>query len=281
MGDRTATGVVEMLTTPDYEAMVIGAHPDDNDFGTGGTSALWAKQGKKIVWVIMTDGTEGSEIPAQSDEELRLMREHEQRSACEVYGVQAVEFLRFHDGHLVNTEETRKAVVRLIRKYRPRVIFTHDPTSHIMAPDPDENPRATGYLNHPDHRATGNIVLDSIFPFAGNPRSFRELLAEGLQPYRPHEVYLFFSAQTNTYIDIGESIETKWQGLACHASQFSPEDIASMPKRMRERSAAMVKEVREKKGQEMQYVEAFRRIKLYVPPEPKLETAAPAEAEDS
>src|SRR5215472_11761764 len=105
MGDRTATGAIEMLTTPDYEAMVIGAHPDDNDFGTGGTSALWAKQGKKIVWVIMTDGTEGSEIPEQSDEELRLLREHEQKLACEVYGIQAVEFLRFRDGHLLNTEE--------------------------------------------------------------------------------------------------------------------------------------------------------------------------------
>jgi LmbE family N-acetylglucosaminyl deacetylase len=280
MGDRTATGAVEMLTTPDYEAMVIGAHPDDNDFGAGGTSALWAQQGKKIVWVIMTDGTEGSEIPEQSDEELRLIREHEQRLACEVYGIQAVEFLRFRDGHLANTEEARKAVVRLIRKYRPRVIFTHDPTSHIMAPDPDEKPEATGYLNHPDHRATGHIVLDSIFPFAGNPRSFRELLAEGLQPYRPHEVYLFFSMQTNTYIDIGESIETKWKGLACHASQFSPEDIASMPERMRGRTAAIAKEVREKKGLDIQYVEAFRRIKLHIPPAPNQETEVSAEAEE-
>src|SRR5215472_16311095 len=248
MGDRTATGAIEMLKTPDYEAMVIGAHPDDNDFGTGGTSTLWAKQGKKVVWVIMTDGTEGSEIPEQSDEELRLTREQEQRLACEVYGVQAIEFLRFHDGHLANTEETRRAVVRMMRKYRPRVIFTHDPTSHIMAPDPDEKPEATAYFNHPDHRATGNIVLDSIFPFAGNPRSFRELLAEGLLPYRPHEVYLFFSPKANTYIDIGETIETKLQGLARHASQFSPEDIAAMSERMKERTAALVKEAKERTG---------------------------------
>jgi LmbE family N-acetylglucosaminyl deacetylase len=280
MGDRTAAGAVQMLTTADYEAMVIGAHPDDNDFSSAGTSTLWAKQGKKIVWVVMTDGTEGSEIPEQNDEELRLTREHEQRMACEVYGVHAVEFLRFHDGHLVNTEETRRAVVRLIRKYRPRVIFTHDPTSHIMAPDPDEKPQATGYLNHPDHRATGNIVLDSIFPFAGNPRSFRELLAEGLQPYRPHEVYLFATSPVNTYIDITETIETKFKGLACHASQFNPEDIASLSERLRERSAAMAKEAREKKGLNMQYAEAFRRIKLHIPPEPKSDTEVPAGAEE-
>ena len=280
MGDRTATGAIEMLTTPDYEAMVIGAHPDDNDFGTGGTSTLWAKEGKKIVWVIMTDGTEGSEIPGQSDEELRLIREQEQSLACEVYGVQAVEFLRFHDGHLANTEEARKAVVRLIRKYRPRVVFTHDPTSYIMAPDPDEHPKATAYLNHPDHRAAGQIALDSIFPFADNPRSYRELLAEGLQPYRPHEVYLFGSMQANTYIDIGESIETKMKGLACHASQFSLADIAGMAERWKERTAAIAKEAKEKKGLDMQLVEAFRRIKLHVPPEPKLESEVPAGSED-
>src|SRR5262249_15360395 len=117
MGDRTATGAIQMLTTPDYEAMVIGAHPDDNDIGTGATSTLSEKEGKKLVWVIMTEGAEGSEMPEQSDEELRLTREQEQRLACEVYGVQAIEFPRFHDGHLTNTEETRRALVRLLRKY--------------------------------------------------------------------------------------------------------------------------------------------------------------------
>src|ERR1700730_17247277 len=74
MGDRTAAGAVEMITTPEFEAMVIGAHPDDNDFGPAATSALWASQGKKIVWVVMTDGSEGSEIPDQPDEELMLLR---------------------------------------------------------------------------------------------------------------------------------------------------------------------------------------------------------------
>jgi LmbE family N-acetylglucosaminyl deacetylase len=269
MGDRTAEGAVEMITTPDYEAMVIGAHPDDNDFGTAATCTLWARQGKKIVWVVMTDGTEGAEIPSQPDEELMLLREQEQRNAAEVYGISTVEFLRNRDGHLMNTEDTRRQVVRLIRKYRPRVIFTHDPTQHIFAPDPDENPRATAYLNHPDHRATGNIVLDSIFPFAGNPRSFRELLTEGLQPYRVHEVYFFATQQSNTYVDVTETIDIKAQGLIQHTSQFNPEDRENLPKRMRERAALVAKEAKEKKGLDMQYAEGFRRVKIHVPPEPK------------
>ncbi|GCE11779.1 GlcNAc-PI de-N-acetylase [Tengunoibacter tsumagoiensis] len=260
-----------MLTTHDYEAMVIGAHPDDNDFGTGATTALWARQGKKIVWVVMTDGTEGGEVPTQDDKELMLLREREQTNASKVLGVEKVEFLRFPDGHLTNTEETRKAVVRLIRQYRPRVVFTHDPTQHIMAPDPDENPTGTGYLNHPDHRATGNIVLDAIFPFAGNPRSFRDLLLEeGLQPYRVNEVYLYGTGQANTYIDVTETIEIKGKGLQEHLSQFNPDDNQKMIERLKERAAWVAKEGNKAKGLDLQYAEAFRRIKLHVPPDPTI-----------
>src|SRR5215831_13776070 len=152
MADRPAPEVVEVMKTPDYEAMVIGAHPDDADVGAGGTSALWARQGRKIVWVVMTDGAEGSEIPSLLDTDLMLAREREQRMACEVLGVQAVEFLRFSDGHLTNSEAARKAIVRLIRKYRPRVVITHDPTQFIFAPDPNEKPDETAYINHTDHR---------------------------------------------------------------------------------------------------------------------------------
>jgi len=263
MADRKAPGALQVIKTPDYEAMVIGAHPDDNDFGAGGTSALWAKQGKKIVWVIMTDGAEGSEVPSLIDSELMHTREHEQRMSCEMLGVQAVEFLRFPDGHLKNSEAARKAIVRLIRQYRPRVVLTHDPDQHIYAPDPDEKPDDTAYLNHPDHRATGNIVLDAIFPAAGNPRSYRELLAEGLPPYQVHELFLFFSGQDNTYIDISETIEQKAKGLQCHITQFGPD--ANLLDMVSKWGAEIAKEAKEKKGLEMQHAEAFRRIKLYVP----------------
>jgi LmbE family N-acetylglucosaminyl deacetylase len=254
---------MQTSTTPDYEAMVIGAHPDDADFSSAGTSALWARQGKKIVWVCMTDGTEGSEILQLADTDLMLTREQEQRMACDILGVQSVEFLRFPDGALTNNQSTRKAVVKLIRKYRPRVVLTHDPSTHIYAPDPDETPTLTAYLNHPDHRAAGQIVIDALFPGTGNPRAYRDLLVEGLYPYRVHELYLYFSGNENTYIDISETIELKIKGLQCHISQFGPE--VKWLDRVSERAAVKAKEAKEKKGLTMQYAEAFRRIKLYVP----------------
>ncbi|MBA2287033.1 MAG: PIG-L family deacetylase [Ktedonobacteraceae bacterium] len=279
MADRKAPGAVQVVKAPDYEAMVIGAHPDDADFGAAGTSALWAKQGKKVVWVIMTDGTEGTEVPSMVDTELMLTREQEQRLACETLGVQAVEFLRFPDGHLTNSEEARKAVVRLIRKYRPRVVFTHDPSQHIFAPDPDNKPDETAYLNHPDHRATGNIVLDAIFPAVGNPHSYRELLLEGFEPYQIHELYLFFTEHDNTYVDISETVALKAKGLQCHATQFGPE--ANMLEMVQKWAAETAKEAKEKKGLDMQHAEAFRRIKLHIPKQDQVtpETEAGAEAE--
>jgi len=277
MADRKAPGALQVLKNPDYEAMVIGAHPDDDDFGAGGTSALWAKQGKKIVWVVMTDGVEGSEVPALIDTELMLTREQEQRMACEVLGVEAVEFLRFPDGHLTNSEAARKAIVRLIRKYRPRVVLTHDPTQHIYAPDPIEKPDDTAYLNHADHRATGNIVLDAIFPAVGNPRSYRELLSEGFPPYQVHELYLFFTGEDNTYIDISETIELKAKALQCHVTQFGPE--ANMFEMIRKWGAETAKEGKEKKGFEMQYAEAFRRIKLYIPKQEENDSKKESEIE--
>ncbi|HEX6552394.1 MAG TPA: PIG-L deacetylase family protein [Ktedonobacteraceae bacterium] len=263
MADKNAPGALDVISTPDYEAMVIGAHPDDDDFAAAATSALWVKQGKKVVWVVMTDGAEGSEVPSLVDTEFMVTREQEQRMACEVLGVQAVEFLRFSDGHLRNTEVARKAIVRLIRKYRPRIVITHDPSQHFFAPDPDEKPEDTAYLNHPDHRAAGNIVLDAIFPAVGNPRSYRELLMEGFPPYRVHELYLFATEHSNTYIDVSETIDLKTKALQCHVTQFGTD--TEMLEWIRKWTAETAKQAKEKKGLDMQYAEAFRRIKLYVP----------------
>jgi LmbE family N-acetylglucosaminyl deacetylase len=101
----------------------------------------------------------------------------------------------------------------------------------------------------------------------GNPRAYRELLAEGLPPYQVHELYLFSSGEDNTYIDIGETIELKAKGLQCHASQFGPEaNVLDMMKGWYARTA---QEAREKTGLNMQYAESFRRIKLYVPKDEK------------
>ncbi|HWE60256.1 MAG TPA: PIG-L family deacetylase, partial [Chloroflexota bacterium] len=159
---------------PDGPILVVAAHPDDADIGCGGAMARLVAEGHHVVVTVVTDGSEGGEDPAEPDETLRDRREAEQRAALAELGVAGVEFLRFPDGRLEATLALRRALTRLIRRYRPATVFAHDPTAHLFE----------GYINHPDHRTAGVATLDAVFPAAGNPRAFRELLAEGLVAHK-------------------------------------------------------------------------------------------------
>src|SRR5437870_5817051 len=125
--------------------LVVGAHPDDPEFACGATSALWAAEGKEIYYLVCTRGHKGTSDRDMTTERLIDLREREQRAAAAVIGVHQVDFLDFTDGELAPTLEFRRAIVEVIRRVRPDIIFTHDPTTYYS-----EN-----YINHPDHRAVG------------------------------------------------------------------------------------------------------------------------------
>ncbi len=73
-------------------ALVIGAHPDDNEFGAGGTVGKLTAQGWDVTFIIATNGNKGSHDPGMSPYDLSETREAEQRAAAAVLGVQ-----RSHD----------------------------------------------------------------------------------------------------------------------------------------------------------------------------------------
>src|SRR4029077_10755982 len=86
---------------PKYERVLgVFAHPDDPEFGAGGSMAKLAMDGAELVYVIVTDGSQGGEDPKQKDSELAAIRQREQRAAAKVLGVKKVEFLGYKDGHL-------------------------------------------------------------------------------------------------------------------------------------------------------------------------------------
>jgi hypothetical protein len=86
------------VTDATKHALVIGAHPDDNEFGAGGTIAKLAQQGWEITFIIATNGNKGSHDAGMSSYRLSELREHEQRAAANVLGVKRVIFLRNNDG---------------------------------------------------------------------------------------------------------------------------------------------------------------------------------------
>ncbi|MGC1405517.1 MAG: PIG-L family deacetylase, partial [Candidatus Dormiibacterota bacterium] len=100
-------------------ALVIVAHPDDAEFGAAGTVARWVEHGVEVNYVICTDGSSGLADPSIKLADLVAIREAEQREAAEVLGVKQIEFLRQPDGQLRPTDELRRQIVALIRKYRP------------------------------------------------------------------------------------------------------------------------------------------------------------------
>src|SRR5215468_6552828 len=91
-------------------AMVVTAHPDDSEFGAGGTVAKLVREGKEVTYCILTNGNKGSGDRSMTPERLARIREEEQRNAARVLGVEAIDFLGFPDCELEDTRETRLAV---------------------------------------------------------------------------------------------------------------------------------------------------------------------------
>jgi LmbE family N-acetylglucosaminyl deacetylase len=200
----------------------IHAHPDDQEFTVAGTLAKWARAGSAVVTVCITSGGGGSNeyTPATMTREALIpIREGEQREACRVLGITDVQFLGYEDGALEPTIRLRRDLTRIIRRYRPDAVVCGDPTVRFYG--------AT-YLNHPDHRAAADAVLDAVYPSAVTRLIFPELLDEGLEPHRVRWVFVHGSDHADTFIDISETLETKLAALKEHRTQMGTWDPTEM-----------------------------------------------------
>jgi len=224
--------------------LVIMPHPDDIEFGLAGSVARWTHAGASVTYCIVTDGASGSNDPTTHRAELIQRRQQEQNAAAALVGVQQVLYLGYHDGTLQPSLELRRDLTRLIRQLKPDRVVTFDPTCVIVQ---DMN-----YINHPDHRATGEAALYAVFPSAESRPIFSELLAEGLEPHKVTDLYLVLSEHDNTWVDISAHIEQKLAALRCHASQLD------------EKTVQMVKGWNEKAGEKfgVPFAEVFRVMTL-------------------
>lgn len=236
--------MAEEKTEPKYErALVISAHPDDPEFGQGGTVAKLASEGVEVTYVVCTDGSEGGEDPAVSDPELTAVRYLEQRAAADELGVNEVVFLGLPDGRLTPSIELRHELTRQIRRFRPDLVFTHNPVISLAVP-------IGAY--HPDHLAVGQATLAAVYPASRNPRAFRDLLEAGLEPWRVKEVWIGSWVEGDHYVDISAVIEKKIAAIMAHQSQTA--NWKDMEKNLRDRHAS----AKDRSG--FEYTEIFRRI---------------------
>ncbi|MBI4556864.1 MAG: PIG-L family deacetylase [Candidatus Hydrogenedentes bacterium] len=180
----------------------VGAHPDDAEVYAGGTCAKWAHRGFRVLLVSMTNGDIGHHEAAGGT--LSRRRATEARRSAERAGCHEL-VLGHHDGELMPTIETRKDVVRILRRWKADLVLTHRPNDY-----------------HPDHRYTSQVVQDAAFMVTvpnfcpESPRLERNpvflYLADTFQkpaPFHP-----------DIAVDVDDTMPVKWDMLDAMESQM-------------------------------------------------------------
>jgi LmbE family N-acetylglucosaminyl deacetylase len=220
--------------------LVVGAHPDDTEFGAGGTIATFTTLEQEVHYVVCTDGSRGTKDRQADPIELARTRAREQRAAADVLGVANIFFFNQSDGGLTVNMELRRNLARIIRQIRPRVMITHDPWRQ--------------YQLHPDHRAAGFLSTDA-FVAARDHLYHPELLAdEGLEPYDVPEIWFYGPAEVDFFVEISGTLEQKIEAISRHTSQIR--DLAATAERLRTRAA----EAGKRHG--VQAAEEFKRLRI-------------------
>ena len=207
------------MTSPNLtpeRLLAIGAHPDDIDFGLGGTIAQLTAAGTEVTYCVITDGDAGGFDPEVPRSRIPEIRRSEQRAAAAVLGAADVVFLGYRDGELTITHELRRDLARVIRQVRPDVAVVQTPVRNIDRM----------YASHPDHLAAGEAGMQAIYPDARNPFAHPSLLAdEGLQEWAVPQTWIVGYPEPDYFRDIADVLPTKVAALRAHESQTAHMDI--------------------------------------------------------
>ncbi len=209
--------------------LAVFAHPDDVDFGGGGTVAQWIADGLEVAYLIVTRGDAGGFDDTPRDQ-MPVLREAEQRAAAAALGVSDVTFLDgYFDGRLTPTIELRRDITRAIRRVRPDRVLTSSPLrrwERIAGP------------SHPDHLAVGEATTCAVYPDARNAFAFPELLAEGFEPWVVREVWYQAGPDPDHVVDVTDTFPAKLAALRRHTTQTSHMDVEPL---LRERMGTVAR----------------------------------------
>ena len=201
-------GKLEIVSDVPDRAMVIFAHPDDAEIGSGGVIARWVARGCEVTYVLCTTGGAGTADRSLAPAELTARRAAEQRAAADAMGVTHVVMLGYPDGGLEDSRAFRGDIVRAMRRYRPHTVFVHDPH------------RVKGF-QHRDHRMAGIVTTDAVYPFARDHLHFPEhITQEGLEPHKVRELWYWGADEPDVIVDITDSIDRQIAALVRHESQL-------------------------------------------------------------
>jgi LmbE family N-acetylglucosaminyl deacetylase len=208
--------------------LVVMAHPDDCDFGAGGTIAQWSAKGIQVSYCIITNGDQGGEESGIPLEQMAQVRQKEQRDAGAALGVSDITYLNYRDGWLMPSIELRKEIVKAIRIAKP---------DRMLVQSPERNWERI-FASHPDHLAAGETAIQAVYPDARNPYAFTDLKEAGFEPWRVREVWMTGSPTPNHFVDITDTFSKKMAALHSHVSQTAHnKELERMVREWGERNA--------------------------------------------
>jgi LmbE family N-acetylglucosaminyl deacetylase len=242
---EAAARPLDVVTDVPERAMVVFAHPDDAEIGSGGVIARWIAAGCEVTYVLCTNGDAGTAERSLTPAALAARRAEEQRAAADAMGVKHLVMLGYADGFLEDTREFLGDVVRALRQYRPHTVFVHDPYR-------------IKHFQHRDHRKAGLTTTDAVYPFARDHLHFPEQIGrDALEPHKVRELWYWGADEPNVIVDVTDGIEQQIAALVRHESQlpgFNVADGETIGARVRRSAAELAR------GHGFRYGAVFRRL---------------------
>lgn len=199
--------------------LFVMAHPDDVDVFYGALISKLVKNNKNIFVVVVTNGARGSRENEVSEEKLAEIRINEEKEALKYLGVPENNFvcLNHKDGEFESDYKIIGEIAKYIRKFKADIICTHEPT-RLFIETYDKN---GFFVNHRDHRKTGEATIDAVYPFSRDKSFFTEHYKEGIETHSAYEIVVTDENGSNFETDFTDEVETKKNALLKHKSQMN------------------------------------------------------------
>lgn len=180
------------------DILAFGAHPDDVELSCGGTIAKEVSLGKKVGIVDLTRGELGTRGNAE-------IRDRESKQAASILGVSTRENLGFRDGFFRNDEAHQLEIIKILRKYKPKVVLCNAQTDR-----------------HIDHGRAASLVHDACF--LSGLRKIETVINDKPQKiWRPSQVYHYMQWNNDPcdfVVDVSEFMDKKMESILAYSSQF-------------------------------------------------------------
>lgn len=200
----------KILNVDNY--LFVGPHPDDIEVACGGTVAKLAAMGKKITFLICTDGRYGNLEKKINCNEYAGTRKQEAINSAAVLGVNDVRFLELHDGGMYSIEQAAKLISLTIAEVKPDIVFIPDHTLETEC--------------HPDHLKIGQAAYNSLI-YTQIPQQLSDWGCE----FGRANVFacaMYYTAKPNSYVNVTKYMNLRKIAISKHTSQFNEQQLNTL-----------------------------------------------------